>query len=373
MKRIYLIIYSLLLPVIAFAQPKVEVENGSLKLGELAFQMPKTVEFILHNNGKSPLIISEVQPSCGCVSVNYSSKPVAPGKKTTVTAVYDAMMLGTFYRELAVYTNAGEEPIYLGFSGKVVENPSVQSYEKEYPIDLGNVRLSTNAIEFDDVNKGDHPVAELMVANTGDKDFQPQLMHLPSYLKAEYFPATIRKGRVGKVRLTLDSEGLMMDGLNQTSIYMARFMGDRVSDKNEIVVSAVRLPGFQGLTASQLALAPNIVLMDGEEMVLKSAEDGSKGVTGDIVIPMQGKKKKLSKTLTLTNIGESPLTVQTVQVFNNALGVRLSNRVVPAHGTETLKITVDTRMLPKAKAQPRILIISDDPRHAKVMLNVILK
>ncbi len=366
MKRIYFIIYSLLLSAAALAQPKIKVEHESLKLGDLAFQQPKTVTYTLYNTGRSPLVINEVHPSCGCVSVTFPQQPVPAGKDATITAVYDAMMLGTFHRELAVYSNAGEQPLYLTFSGRVVETPAVENYEAEYPIDLDNVRLNTNAIEFDDVNKGDEPVAEIKIANVGDEDFTPRLMHLPDYLKAEYFPATIRKGRVGKVRITLVSDRLMMDGLNQTSIYMARYMGDRVGEKNEIVVSAIRLPGFQGLTAAQLEQAPVMTFMDGEELL----NDGAKNGAMTIAIPQSGRKKKLSKTLNVTNIGESDLTVQTVQVFNSAIGVRLSDRVIPAHGTAKLKITVDTRLLARAKAQPRILIISNDPRNAKVLLNV---
>ncbi len=370
MKRLYIIIYTLLLSAVALAQPKIKVEQENLKLGDLAFQQPKTVTYTLHNVGKSPLIISEVHPSCGCVSVNYPQQPIPAGKKATITAVYDAMILGTFHRELAVYTNAGEQPLYLTFSGRVTDTPSVESYEAEFPINLGNVRMNTNAIEFDDVNKGDEPVAEIKIANVGDKDFTPQLMHLPNYLKAEYFPATIKKGRVGKIRITLLSEKLMMDGLNQTSIYMARYMGDRVGEQNEIVVSAVRLPNFQGLTASQLEKAPGIVFMDGEQLVNKEQGDGAKQTNITVVLPQSGRKKKLSKTLTVTNVGESDLTVQTVQVFNSAIGVRLSDRVIPAHGTAKLKITVDTHQLARAKAQPRILIICNDPRNAKVLLNV---
>ncbi len=370
MKRIFFIIYSLLLSAAALAQPKIKVEHESQKLGDLAYQLPKTVTYTLHNAGKSPLIINEVHPSCGCVSVTFPHQPIPAGKDATITAVYDAMMLGTFHRELAVYTNASEQPLYLTFSGRVVDMPSMESYEEEYPIDLDNVRLNTNAIEFDDVNKGDQPVAEIKVLNVSDHDFAPQLMHLPDYLKAEYFPATIRKGRVGKVRITLISDKLMMDGLNQTSVYMARYMGDRVGEKNEIVVSAVRLPSFQGLTASQLEKAPVMVFMDGEQMLYNGKSEDANNDATTIVIPSAGRKKKLSKTLDLTNVGESDLMVQTVQVFNSAIGVRLSHRVIPAHGTAKLKITVDTRLLARAKAQPRILIISNDPRNAKVLLNV---
>ncbi len=357
MNRIYFAICSLLLSVAAVAQPKIRVDNATQRLGDLTFQMPKTVTFTLKNSGNRPLIISEVQPSCGCVQVKYPTEPVAAGKKTTITAVYDARTMGTFHRELAIYSNASEEPLYLAFEGRVVESPGVASYEEDFPIDLGSVRMSTNALEFDDVNKGDRPQVELRVANMDDKDYTPELMHLPPFLTAEYFPQTIRKGRVGRIRLTLESDKLMLDGLNQASVYLARYLGDRTSAKNEVVVSAVLLPSFANLTASQMERAPRIVLMDGDSLV------GDK-----LSMPREGKKKKLEKTISVTNVGEETLEIQSLQVFNSAIGLRLSERTIPAHGTAKLKITLDTRQLQKEKAQSRVLIISNDPRQAKTDL-----
>lgn len=341
-----------------WAQPKIGVETLQ-KLGDLSFQTPKTVVFQVKNTGNKPLILNEVQSSCGCVSVDFSTSPVAPGKTTDITAVYDAKLMGTFYRELAIYSNASSEPLYVGFQGRVVDMLNSEDFAGDYPVDLGFVRLNTNALEFDDVNKGDRPVVELMVANTGDEDYTPQLMHLPPYLEAECFPRVIRKGRAGKVRIMLHSDKLMLDGLNQTSIYLGRYPGDRISEKTEVVVSAVVLPPFANLTAEQMKHAPQVVVMDGDSLV-----------TNHVDIPRKGKKKKLEKVLTVTNIGESDLTIQSVQVFNRALGVRLSDRIIPARGTAKLKITVDTKELAKAKAQTRVLIISNDPRHAKKQLNI---
>lgn len=69
-------------------------------------------------------------------------------------------------------------------------------------------------------------------------------MHLPKYLTAQADPAVIRPGRVGRILLTLNSNELHTMGLTQTSIYLSRFMGDRVSKETEINVSATLLPDF---------------------------------------------------------------------------------------------------------------------------------
>ncbi len=339
------------------AQPRMVVDTPQQKVGEMLWQNPKTVTFTFQNKGNKPLLISEVHPSCGCINVDFPRHAIPAGKSGTITATYDAGMLGSFYRELAVYTNVQDAPLYLSFQGRVVE--SALDYDGDFPIDLGNVRLNTNYIEFDDVNKGDHPVVELQVANMEHGTYTPQLMHLPEYLTAEYVPAIIQQGRVGKIRLTLNSEKLFLDGLNQTSIYLARYMGDKVSEKNEIVVSAVLLPAFRNLTPERLATAPHIVLTDNEKQV------GS-----DITVTMDSKKNKVTKVLNVTNTGEEMLTVNAVQVFNRAMTVSLGDRNIPPHGSTKLKITLSGKELQRAKNGPRLLLISNDPRQAKTMLNI---
>ncbi len=349
----------------SLAQPSLQVETTRQWVGELVFRTPKAVSFPFVNDGDSTLIIKDVHPSCGCVVASFTQTPIAPGEGGTITAEYDASMLGTFYRELAVYTNASERPIYLVLEGRVVVTPSDTDYDTDFPIDLGSLRLNTNVIEFDDVYKGDHPVAELLVHNMKKEDFTPQLMHLPQYLTAEYIPEMIQGGRTGKVRLTLDSDKLMMDGLNQSSIYMARFPGDKVSSENEIIFSAVLLPSFTNLTDRQMDLAPRIAVVDGEDTLTTKIsltnEPTKKGKKG---------KTLASKTVSVENNGEEELDISAVQVFNRAVSVSLGNRVIPPHGKTKLKVTVDLEELANTKNRPRLLIISNDPRSAKTLLSI---
>ena len=356
MKYIVALLFVMATGLVSVAQPRFVAETPQQRLSELIFQTPRTVTFAFENKGNEALTINEVHPSCGCIKVTWPETAVEPGEKSEITAVYDARQLGVFHRELAVYTNQQEEPFYLSFQGRVVVEPL--DYDGDFPIDLGNVRMNTNYVEFEDVNRGDKPVAEIQVANMEHGAYTPLLMHLPNYLTAEYLPSEIQGGRVGRIRLTLDSEGLFMDGLNQTSIYLSRYMGDKVGEKNEIVVSAVLLPAFRNLSASEMERAPHIVLMDGEERVEK-----------EVSIAIDG-KKKVSRTLTVRNEGEETLTVSAVQVFNRALTVSLGDCNLAPHETTKLKITLDTRELERAKNAPRLLLISNDPRQPKTELEI---
>ncbi len=349
----------------ALSQPVMEVDNQRQWMGELIWKTPKNISYEVENTGDEPLLIKELHPSCGCVSVVGPKDSIPAGEKGKISAVYDAATLGTFYREIAVWTNASEEPVYLVFEGRVVLTPSDVDYDTDFPIDLGGIRMSSNVIEFDDVNKGDRPVAELRVLNLKKEDFTPQLMHIPAYLSVEYYPQVIQGGRVGKVRLTLDSEKLMMDGLNQSSLYMARYEGDKVGADNEVILSAVLLPSFANLTASEMERAPRILLTDGLDTLQRelTLRPGKRNF-------LKRGGSKISKTVTVENEGEEELDISAVQVFNPAVSVSLGNRVIPPHGKEKLKVTVDTKALLGTKSRPRLILISNDPRNAKTLLGI---
>lgn len=336
------------------AQPKLAVERDVANMGEILYQLPSKVSFTLRNAGDEPLSIKEVIPSCGCTAVDWTHELIAPGAEGTVTAVYDAKMLGVFQKDFEIYTNALDEPVYLHIQGRVVSKLS--DYSGSFPVDLGNVRLNVNNIEFDNVNKGDRPMAELQIVNTGRKSYKPYLMHLPPYLSAEYYPEVLAGGRMGKIMLTLDSEKLRQMGLTQASIYLAREMGDKVSDENEIVVSSVLLPDFSSLSVEDRELAPDMVLS-----------------SDTVDLGEMGRKRKKSATLTIQNTGKRNLEIRALQVFNKALAVELSNRNIGPGETAKLKVTVLARYLKKAKNRPRVLLITNDPAHSKEIITVKVK
>lgn len=355
MKKKSLLILCFLTSVLGIlAQPRFVPDQEIKRVGEILFQKPHRIVFGFTNKGNKPLLITNIHPSCGCTQVEYTNTAVEPGQRGEITAIYDAALLGTFAKELEVYTNQSEEPVWLGFQGCVVT--AMQEFTGDFPIDLGNVKLSTNYLEFDNVNRGDRPVAELQIANKERTAFRPELMHLPPYLKAEYLPENIPGGRTGRVRLTLDSEKLSTLGLNQTSVYLARYMGDKVGESNEILISAVLLPNFSKLTAQEIAKAP----------AMKISET-------DIDLGEMGKKKQLSHTVIITNQGLTTLNIRQLQVFNRAVGVSLTNRSLAPGKSAKLKITVSAAFLKKAKNRPRVLIISDDPHHSMETINIRVK
>jgi len=141
-------------------------------------------------------------------------------------------------------------------------------------------------------------------------------------------------------------------GLTQTSVYLSRYMGDKVSETNEILVSSVLLPDFSNVEGDN-QVTPEFTISETE-----------------IDFTSPSRKAKPERTITITNNGTADLLIQQVQVFNKALSVSLGNRQLAPGKSTKMKIVVSSKFLQKAKSRPRVLLITNDPKHAKEIINV---
>lgn len=64
--------------------------------------------FTVTNTGDKPLIISKVQPSCGCTTPDWSQEPIMPGKTSKIKVIYDTKRTGAFQKLIEVYSNDPE-------------------------------------------------------------------------------------------------------------------------------------------------------------------------------------------------------------------------------------------------------------------------
>jgi hypothetical protein len=81
---------------------------------------PQTYAFEFTNAGTEPVLIQNVQPSCGCTTPGWTKEPVAPGQTGVVQATYNAASVGPFNKSLTVTTNGTPNTIILYIKGKVI-------------------------------------------------------------------------------------------------------------------------------------------------------------------------------------------------------------------------------------------------------------
>lgn len=329
---------------------KIVFEKNVVDAGSTLWHRPVTAVFRFTNKGKDPLVVRDVDAGCGCMEPEWTKQPVPKGDKGEIRITYDAALLGHLDRYIDVYTNAGAQPVRLRMKARVHDGEK-KTIEDMYPYSIDDIRLSTSDVEFPEVQAGDSAMAEIDIVNGGKDVYTPTLMHLPAYITAEYKPEMIARGRRGKIRLTLHSDKLPNLGLNQTNVYLARFSGDKVGANNEISLSAVLLPDLQ--SAAGFAKQPKFTISSTE-----------------LNLGVLGKKKKLTGMVTLTNDGDGVLKLSKIQAFNQAITVMLKTTELQPGESVNMKIVVDARFLGMSKAQPRVLIITNDPKRPKAVVGV---
>jgi hypothetical protein len=332
---------------------QIKIDNEVKDCGMVEYEKPVTAVFTLTNESQRAMRITDVETSCGCTGAEYPQTEIAAGQQFTVKLTYDSRMLGHFHKSALLQSNVSDKPMLLTMKGVVVTE--LQDYSGTYPHVFGDLLADKNVIEFDDVNKGDSPEQVIYIYNNGTSQMEPNLMHLPSYLTAYSSPQTLMPGRSGKIVLTLNSAKLRDFGLTQTSVYIGRELGERVSSKNEIPVSVVLLPGFVGMSDATRQYAPKLAM-------------SVKDITVDF-----GNKNKYTEYVVLSNQGRTSLKISSLQLFTEGVKVTLNKRVLEPGESTKLKITANKDQLKKVRTKPRVLMITNDPDNAKVVLELNIK
>ena len=295
----------------AMAQ-RITAKNEIVDCGSVMYETPVTVKFELTNKG-SELNIDQVRVSCGCTTVDYPRTAIPKGDSFTVTATYDARQLGHFEKEVALFCNSSKHPFYLKMKGVVVDELSDFTGTFEHKID--GMMVDKNDVEFDDVNRGDYPVQLIHIKNNTGETISPVVMHLPAYLTASVSPTNIAPGKTGVATLKLNSKKLRDFGLTQTSVFLAKKPGEKVS-------------------------------ID---------------------------KPTKTETVIIENTGRSVLDIRSMQMFTTGMSVKLNKTKIKPGEQAKLKVTLNKKQLRNARSKPRVLIITNDPKQPKVVVKMKLK
>lgn len=340
-----------LLCLLANAAQAQRFQNTEVLLGDILWKNPAKADFRFTNSSNKPVRITNVHTDCGCTLATWPQESIAPNQTVVISATYDAQTLGTFNKRVYVHIDGQDESFVLKLSGRVLSE--ILDWENDYPFQIGDIRLSTDNIEFDDVNRGEQPEKLIHIYNAGRKNYVPELMHLPKYLSFNTHPSVVRPGKRGTIRLHLNSSEIHSMGLTQTSIYLSRFPGDKVNKSTEIGVSATLLPQVE-YSSFQRLNAPVAVV----DTLIDLGEFGT--------------KKKIRGELLLSNNGYSPLKISTLQVYNPGISVSLSKSTIKPGQSAKLKVTASSTA-DFFRGSRRILLITNDPNRQKITIGVMMK
>jgi hypothetical protein len=86
-------------------QEEIFVKETSFDFGKIPQGKPVYHFFEVTNSGKTPMVISNVQTSCGCTTPEWSKEPIAPGGTTKIKVGYNAASEGNFEKYITLTYN----------------------------------------------------------------------------------------------------------------------------------------------------------------------------------------------------------------------------------------------------------------------------
>ena len=94
------------------------VDDPIKDVGEITGNKPVRHSFKIRNTGLSPLIVTDVATTCGCMQYEYDKKPVDSGKELIFTLIYTPKHSGFFSETVLVRCNTNKA-INIILKGKI--------------------------------------------------------------------------------------------------------------------------------------------------------------------------------------------------------------------------------------------------------------
>lgn len=188
----------------AYAQGKLEFVKETYEFGNIAQGTPVSHEFKFKNTGNQPVVISNVQASCGCTTPEWTNTPVLPGKSGFIKASYNAAAMGVFNKSITVTSNGSNGTQVLYIKGTVVDKAAVKaSYTPAEKAQSPRVTLTKSVYELGKLESGQKGVAKVTVKNTGKQDLSISgIQSACNCVTFKSLESKIKPGKEGIVELT---------------------------------------------------------------------------------------------------------------------------------------------------------------------------
>jgi hypothetical protein len=93
------------------------IDSVHQQLGDVKEGSVVEVSWRFKNAGTKPLIISNVNASCGCTVAEKPEEPILPGGEGVIKAKFDSKeRMGMQRKDVYVLSNTGKEPQQLSFA-----------------------------------------------------------------------------------------------------------------------------------------------------------------------------------------------------------------------------------------------------------------
>ena len=310
---------------------------------------PQSFVFSFVNEGTTPLILNNVQASCGCTTPEWTQKPIAPGEKGMIKVSYNPQNRpGPFHKTITVSANGENPRTILRIEGVVEPRPKTTA--ELYPREIGPVRARSNHLVFPRIKNKEVLTDSLEIINDSEEPVNLSFRTPPSHLRVRVVPSMLRPHEKGNIIVTFDAGKIDTYGFVMNRIYLNV---DGQSDyQNSIGVSATIEEDFSLLTPDELANAP-VISFNAESHDFGNIKEGD----------------QVEYTFMIKNEGKRDLILRNVKTSCGCTVVTPEKKVIGPGETVPLKVAFNSQGK-RGRQNKAITVITNDPRNPTSILRV---
>lgn len=251
---------------------------------------PTSCTFTFTNTGKAPLVINNVQASCGCTTPVWTKSPVLPGKTGVVKATYDPTGRPySFDKTITVTSNAANKgSVVLHIKGTVEQK--VLTIQEQYPFVVGALRMKSGAIEMSRIAANTMRTESVEMYNTSSAPIIISFDKVPAHIQLTAEPISVPAKQKGTIKCVYNANKKTDFGPVTEVVQLKAG-----SARGELKINATIDEDFSKLTPSELQKAP----------VLRA-------VSYNLDFKTLSKGQKTTVTFEIANDGKSDLIIRKV-------------------------------------------------------------
>lgn len=309
----------------------------------------QTVSFVFKNDGPVPLILNNVQASCGCTTPEWTREPLAPNAKGIIKVSYDPRNRpGVFNKSIRVSSNAENSDVVLTIMGEVT--PRARTVEENYPNAIGPLRAKTNHLAFNVIKENQIRKDSIEIINNSEQLVQLSFKTPPPHLSAVIRPEKLAAKQKGYIVVTFDASKIKAYGFVMHRMYLN--VDGQDDYRNSIAVSTTLEEDFSKLTPAELAAAP-AAKFDAESFDFGNIKSNA----------------KVEHTFLLKNLGKRDLIIRDVKSSCGCTAVSPSKNMIASNESVPLKVVFDASGK-SGRQNKTITVITNDPKNPTSILRI---
>jgi hypothetical protein len=342
MNKVFKILGSLALMLFVFSANAQKLEFDELvhDFGALKEEMGSvTHAFKFTNTGDKPLVITKVQPSCGCSTSGWTKEPVKPGETGEVLATYRTSA-GSFNKSFTVTSN-GLPNVVLHIKGNVTKKP--EDLTVTYPQTFGDLR-SKNRRDFSFAqifSQQTTPSQTIEVANASDEVVTVTFENVPEYIIVNAVPKSLNSHQKGQITVSVNGEKRKKFGYSNDKITVK-------TGKSSEVISVT------SIVAEKIEQSEKLPVIELSQQIID---------LGKLTV------NKASEVIEIKNPGNADLLIKSFSTDNDAFSAILKKELKIKSGKMgTLKLSAQN--LQKGNNTAQVYLSTNDPLKSLLKITV---